>query len=189
MKKKEKRIPQTLLSWRLAEQVVEERYCMENMPVLYVRGVYPVLVREDVPDEGTFTATSEAVQRFNDCYQQAAEAFVCRGSDMAGPRIMAAYTAMGDEAAHRFLRREWRCIMTAEMISKETLDGASLNRQASSWEKEEGACLLRVKIQKSFGLRRKSHGDIHTVCEHRWQFPWGILLNCEGKYKKITKNY
>lgn len=189
MKKHKRAIPQVPLTWRLTEQVAEERFCVGDIPVLYVRGVYPVLIREDAPDGGILTATEEVAHRFNDGYQQAVEAFVYRGLDIAGPRIMASYAAMGAEAAHRFQRREWRCTMTAVVLDGDALGEAPVNPA----QKEDMACLLHVKIQKSFGLRRKGHGDIHSVCEHWWQFPQGVLLNCESKYKdiskKVAKNY
>lgn len=186
MKKREKNT-EAYRIWLLSEQVMEERFCLDGMPVLYVRCVYPMLSQAEGREGCRIAATVQGAEQFNEGYSQGARTFVCRGLALAKPRITALYEAMGDRAVHGFLRREWCCSMRAEMQGTTDEAGVSEETQAGT------ACLLRVKIQRSFGLRRKSHGEVTFICEHLWQFPRGILLRREPKYertiKKVAKNY
>lgn len=176
MKKREKHIFSTPQPWQLSEQMAEERLCIGDFPLLYVRAMYPVLIPSQEA-EASLWATTEAAERFNDCYCRGAQAFAAQGVVTGEPHIRAAFDAAGAEAPHRVMRREWRCRMAAEVIPAE----------------KAGKFQVRVEIQKSFGLRKKQPAMVQKVCEHLWCFPEGFLEDSETKskrsFKKVAKNY
>lgn len=186
----------TMMCWSVRCFTAERRFRVASCPILSVKAVYPQLVMSDASEQAELWATEAAAERFNQCYEQAAEAFVTCGVERLGPKVAEEYATQPD-ARYTFARRELVCTMTVEIVN-ETETKQLRQKKAEAKEEPDLSvvpCLLSVKIEKSYGMRRKNERETTLVGHHVWRFPKGILWpshrgeKTKEYHKKIRKNY
>ena len=148
-------------------------------PVLTIQAFYPQLVASDPSDAKGINVEKQGIARFNDCYSQAAKAFVEGGTVALGGALIAEYEALSEIAKYRFRRRLLVCRMIPSFLA------------CVPYEKKRSG-FLRVEIFRLEGSSRIDDQAGQPIGVHLWRLPLATLEGdgafSKKNYQKLLKN-
>ena len=142
--------------WIIRERSLCRQLRVEGRLILTVKALYPHLTSAEDGETADLTATSDAVDRFNACYEEAARVFVDGGMSRQGSELEKHFLGVPYHERHTFLRYMLVATMSA---SSETMD-----------------CLC-VTVSQSRGYGGVSGITEEKILQHSWKFPEGFILN------------
>ncbi len=174
----------SISEWHLESKTICRHVKVRGRLLLTIKVCFPCLTSAPCDDSSfVLRATIEAVQRFNDCYEKAAEIYMETSTRQMGDETIAAFESLTEVERCCSLRKELLCSMAAEAWHT---DHVARLKKALSGD------VIRVLITTCYGEARRGNKVVEQIEDHYWQFPqgvWRIPLskNFEKTQKTIEK--
>ncbi len=141
--------------WAVKENALCRKLRVEGRLILTVKALYPYLISEEDAETADLIATSDAVDRFNTCYAEAARVFVDAGILREGRELEMQFLGVPYHERHTFLRH----VLIATM--------------SVSYEKPDCLCVTVTRSRGYGGIKGMTE---EKILRHMWKFPEGVIL-------------